>query len=158
MSEESVFMLYALLLGILIVFVYDLLRIFRRVISHNLFWISVEDIVFWGFCASESFLLMYHVSNGTVRWFAVLGALVGMAAYHFTLSPLLVKYVSRILNKLLDGLKRILRILLKPVFAARAAVGRTAGNAAGQGRRFISFLKKRLTISIKMLKMIICKK
>ncbi len=162
MAEESLFMLYALLLGICITFVYDLLRVFRRVVFHNLFWISVEDLVFWIFCGAEVFLLMYHVSNGTLRWFAVLGALAGMLLYHKTLSRFLVKYVSLFLGKIFGALGRCLKFLFRPAAAAARAAGRAAGSAAGKvsgGRkRFAAFLKKRLTVLVKVLKMIICKK
>lgn len=158
MADETVFMLYSLLLGIIITFIYDLLRIFRRVIAHNIFWISVEDICFWGFCATEVFLLMYHVSNGTMRWFAVMGALAGMLVYNQTVSRFLVKYLSLVLKKILGGIRKILRIIFKPVTMAAGAAGRTAGKAAGQGKRFCSFLKKRLTAGKKVLTMVVCKK
>lgn len=158
MSDETIFMLYALLLGIFITFIYDLLRVMRRVIPHNIFWISVEDLIFWGFCAAEVFLLMYHESNGTLRWFAVLGALAGMLIYHQTVSRFLVKYVSLLLRKILGIARKLLKILFKPAAIAAGAAGRTAGKAVGQGKRFSSFLKKRLTALKKVLKMVLCKK
>ncbi len=162
MAEETLFMLYALLMGIFITFVYDLLRILRRVIPHNIFWISVEDLVFWGFSAVEVFLLMYHVSNGTLRWFAVLGALLGMFLYTKTLSRFLVKYISLLLGKLFKMIGRVLGLLFRPVKLAASAARRTAGKAAhtaARGNRTIfNFAKKRLTAVKKVLTMIICKK
>lgn len=157
MENENIFMLYALLMGVFITFVYDLLRIFRRVIPHNNFWVSVEDLGFWIFCGAEVFMLMYRESNGTLRWFAVLGALLGMLVYCKTISPLLVKYVSLGINKIKGLLLKILGFLLKPF----AMAGRTAGKAAGRvtaGRkRFFRYLKKKLTAFLKMIKMILCK-
>ena len=91
MAAENEFMLYALLMGIFITFIYDILRIFRRVIPHNGFFVSLEDLFFWIYCAMEVFLLMYHESNGTLRWFAVLGAVAGMFAYKKLISPFFVK-------------------------------------------------------------------
>ncbi len=162
MAQESLFMLYALLMGVFITFVYDLLRILRRVIPHNIFWISLEDLVFWGFCAVEVFLLMYHVSNGTLRWFAVLGALLGMFLYSKTLSRFLVKYVSLLLGKILGVIGKVLKYLCKPVTSAAGAARRTAGKAAGKvvcgNKRFVTFLKNRLTAVKKVLTMVVCKK
>ena len=157
MADENIFVLYAFCMGIFITFVYDLLRIFRRVVSHNSFWVSVEDILFWCFCAVEVFLLMYHVSNGTLRWFAVLGAMTGMFLYLKTVSRLLVKYVSLLLRKVLGVIGRVLQILFKPVTVATRAAGKAAGRTAGQGKRFLTFLKKRLTTLGKVLKMVVCK-
>lgn len=162
MAEETLFMLYALLMGIFITFVYDLLRILRRVIPHNIFWISVEDLVFWGFCAVEVFLLMYHVSNGTLRWFAVLGALLGMFLYTKMLSRFLVKYISMLLGKLLKIIGRVLSLLFRPVTWAASAAKRTAGKAANTAARgnktIFNFTKKRLTAMKKVLTMVICKR
>ena len=68
-------------MGIYITFVYDIIRTFRKILTHNLFWVSVEDLFFWVYCAAEVFLLMHHESDGNLRWFAVLGALMGMLLY-----------------------------------------------------------------------------
>lgn len=115
MENENMFLMYALVMGIFITFVYDLLRIFRRMIPHGIFWVSVEDMCFWIYCAVKVFLLMYHESNGTMRWFAVLGALLGMWVYRVTLSPLLVKYLSMIGKKVLGILRKALEIITRPV-------------------------------------------
>ena len=158
MAGENLFMLYAFLMGIFITFVYDLLRIVRRVVAHNGFWVAVEDLIFWMFCGIAVFLLMYHMSNGTLRWFAVLGALAGMFLYHRTVSRFLVKYVSALGNKIKQLLCRMVRLLLTPVKAILRCAGGFTGSAtrkaAGDFKRFRAFMKKRLTIMIKMLKML----
>lgn len=165
MENENIFLLYALLMGIFITFVYDLLRIWRRVIIHNRFWVSAEDFCFWCFCAAEVFLLMYRESNGTLRWFAVLGALLGMLLYKKTISAPLVKYVSKGLRKLFTVLGRVLSFLLRPVRAVCRIVGRTVGRVAGgvssnvrkTGKKAGCRVKKKLTGFVKMLKMVVRK-
>ena len=114
MANENEFLLHALLMGIFITFVYDILRIFRRVISHNAFFVSLEDLGFWIYCGAEVFLLMYHESNGMLRWFAVLGALVGMMLYKKLMSPFLVKYVSLLLSKMMKIIGKILHLVFRP--------------------------------------------
>ncbi len=155
MAEESQFMLYALLMGAFITFVYDLLRVFRRVISHNGFWVSVEDLAFWGFCAVEVFLLMYHVSNGNLRWFAVLGALVGMVLYSKLIGRFLVKYLSLLLGKIFAVIAKGFQFLFRPV---KKTAGFACGLAGKTTNQFFTFLKNRLTAMRKVLTMIICKK
>ncbi len=154
MADENLFLFHAFLLGIFVTFVYDWFRILRRVLRHNGFAVAAEDLGFWTFCAIEVFLLMYRESNGTLRWFAVLGALAGMLLYHKTLSPLFVKYVSLLLGRLLRILGKILGFFWKPVVAAGRGVGRIHDKAKSGRKRFASFLKKRLTVRLKMLKMI----
>ncbi len=156
MENENIFLLHALLMGIFITFVYDLLRIFRRVVPHGNLLISLEDMVFWIYCAIKVFLMMYHESNGTLRWFAVLGAMVGMLLYKKLVSPYLVKYVSLGLKKVLGVLGKITGTLLKPlVIALRKArkAGASANARAKRRREHLKwFLKKKLTFLRKMIK------
>lgn len=128
MATENEFLLQSLFMGVFITFIYDILRIFRRVIPHKKFAVSIEDIIFWIYCAAKVFLMMHHESNGTMRWFAVLGALTGMVLYIKLFSPFFVKGVSFVLTQ-------IISFLLKPFMV----VGRWA--------------KKKLTFLLKMLKM-----
>lgn len=149
MVSENEFLLHSLIMGVFILFVYDILRIIRRVIPHGGFWVAVEDLAFWVYCGAEVFLLMYHESNGTLRWFAVIGAMAGMFLYKKLFSGLFVKYVSWGLGKLLQGICRILRWLLKPVRLAGRKIGRGTRRLMGRQKRF---LKNRLTYFLKALK------
>ncbi len=157
MAAESQFLFYALIMGIFITFVYDILRIFRRVIPHNNFWISVEDLFFWIYCTAEVFLLMYHQGNGTLRWFAVLGAFIGMGSYKKLISPFFVKYITMLLNKLLEPLVKFGKWILQPIAKAISKMGKAAGKIKQQTLRKRKHtkwqLKKKLTFLVKMLKM-----
>ena len=156
MASENEFLLYSLFTGIFITFVYDLIRIFRRVVPHRQIFVSLEDLAFWIYCAAEVFLLMYRESNGTLRWFAVIGALAGMFLYIKLVSPFLVKYASFVLIKILGFAGKAIKWLLKPFgFACRKA-GRGARRAGGKAGRFMRrgkrAFKNRLTFFIKKLK------
>ncbi len=146
--------MHSVITGIFITFVYDLLRILRRVVPHAGIMVSLEDLAFWIYCATEVFLLMYRESNGTLRWFAVLGALGGMLFYRKAVSPLFVKYAALLLGKLLKLLGKIFWWLCRPF----CFVGRKTGNAVhkigGRARRRMKkmgrFLKLRLTFFLKV--------
>lgn len=159
MAGENEFLLHALLMGIFVTFIYDLLRIFRRVVPHRGFFVSAEDLLFWIYCGGEVFLLMYHESDGTMRWFAVLGALVGMVLYRKYISPFFVKYISMALSWVLGCLRRVLYWLCKPFkFACRktgAAAGRVGRGAGRLFKQFRRMIKNRLTYFLKKLKMTI---
>ena len=156
MVSENEFLLHALLMGIFITFVYDLLRIFRRVVPHNGFFVSAEDLLFWIYCGGEVFLLMYHESDGTLRWFAVLGALFGMFLYRKLVSPYLVKYVSMTLHRLLGILWKLLGWLCRPLrFMGRKtkSAARKAGHGLGRAvRLLLRRIKNRLTYFLKVIK------
>ncbi len=149
MAGENEFLLHSLLMGVFIPFVYDLLRIFRRVIPHRPFLVSLEDLVFWIYCGSEVFLLMYHESNGTLRWFAVIGALAGMGLYGKLCSGFFVKYASWLLGRLLDLLLGPFRFLLKKLAGIVGKMETKARRRAGRWKRSI---KMQLTYFLKKLK------
>jgi len=156
MANENEFLLHALLTGIFITFVYDIIRIFRRVVPHNSFFVSLEDFGYWIYCGGTVFLLMYHESNGELRWFAVLGAVVGMLLYGKTVSVLFVKYTSLVLSKVLEAAGKLLGWLLSPLRLLLRRAGKGAKRAGqGTGRFFRSIrriIKYRLTYFVKMLK------
>lgn len=155
--NENIFLMHSLLMGIFITFVYDLLRIFRRVVPHARLLVSLEDLAFWVYCGAEVFLLMYRESNGTLRWFAVLGALAGMFFYKKIVSPLFVKYTSLLLGKALELLGRILKWLCRPFCFAGRKTGSAARRAGGRLRRRMKKIRRgiklRLTYFLKVFKM-----
>ncbi|MCI8798888.1 MAG: hypothetical protein HFH88_03615 [Lachnospiraceae bacterium] len=156
MANENQFLLHSFIMGVFITYVYDLLRIFRRVAPHGTFLISVEDLAFWIYSGTKVFLLMYYESDGTLRWFAVIGALTGMFLYRKLISPLFVKFVAALLNRLLECFWKILRWLFKPFGFVCGKAGRGLHRTGGRMRRLAGRMKRRiknkLTISLKVLK------
>ncbi len=150
MIRENEFLLHAFCLGIFVTFIYDTIRVLRRIIPHNNFCVSLEDFVFWIYCTGKVFLLLYHESNGQLRWFAVLGAFVGMFIYKKTLGILYVKYVSL-------WIQSLLRFVLRPLQKLFCRIGKRldkAKNNAVKRRRDARWkLKKKLTYLKKLLKM-----
>ena len=93
--------------GALITFVYDLLRIFRRVISHGNFWIGVEDLFFWIWTALWIFSVLYRENDGSIRFYTILAMVFGMIAYHRAVSEFFVNLIAKILKKLMAVLKKL---------------------------------------------------
>lgn len=100
----NLFLLYAFGMGAYLSLVYDGLRIFRRLIAHKLFWMSLEDFIFWIYSTVIVFLLLYRQGDGQLRWFAILAAMAGIWLYHKLISPFLVKYVVKAIKLLLTVL------------------------------------------------------
>lgn len=148
MTNENEFLLHALLMGIFITFVYDVIRIFRRVIPHNSFFVSLEDMGFWIYCGGTVFLLMHHESNGELRWFAVLGAVAGMLFYGKLISPFFVKYVSLVLSRLLGMTGKALRWLLRPLGFLLRKAGQGAKRAEGGAARIFRSIRRRIKIRL----------
>ena len=85
--------------GALITFVYDLLRIFRRIIPHGNFWIGVEDFVFWIWTSFWIFSVLYRENNGSLRLYTILTMVLGMIVYHRVIGEPIVKFAGKILKE-----------------------------------------------------------
>ena len=136
LTGENLFLLHMIGTGIYITFVYDLFRILRQVFVHNGFFISVEDLCFWIYTTYTVFVVLQTSGNGSLRWFAVLGAFFGMFLYKKSVSPIFVKSITKIIKIIKTFIKRCLR-----------PVGRAFGK-----------MKKQLTVQLKLLKITIKKK
>lgn len=155
--EEVLFLLYSFLLGVIITFVYDGFLILRRLIKHNTFLVSLEDFIFWIACAVSVFYVLYEENNGILRWFAVLGAGLGMIVYKKTLSPLIINTVSGVLSWIFHILFKVLRVILKPFgfLVKKAEKGSRA--VRGKSNKIAKYIKKKLTEYKKVLNIILSK-
>lgn len=152
MSENTIFLLHALCMGLVITFVYDWLLVLRRVFPHRQIFISLEDLCFWVFCAAYVFLWMYRESNGTLRWFAVAGALTGMLLYKKLLSRWFVLGASGLINLLFKILSRIFFILLTPVRLLKRSMSGVHTKIVSHKRKILGNFKIRLKSFTKALK------
>lgn len=84
-GEEFAVFIHAILTGIFVTAVYFSLRMLRRIFSHALWIINLEDAVFWGFTAIYMFVQIYHTSDGNIRWYFVLGVVFGSLILKFFL-------------------------------------------------------------------------
>ncbi len=112
--KEAVFSLHCISVGVLITFVYDLLRVCRNCIRHSRILISVEDFLFWVVCAIFIFLVLYCENDGILRWYCIAGAVVGMELYRKLFSPYIVHFMSTILGKAIHLVTWILKKLAFP--------------------------------------------
>ena len=78
------FWMASIITGVIMTFAYDILRLLRRIIRHNRFFVDMEDLLFWAACFFTSFTLLYYGNNGVIRFAAVMGAGIGMLAYTLT--------------------------------------------------------------------------
>ncbi len=112
---EAEYFFTSLAWGALLFLMYDGILIIRNIIKHGKVLIAIEDICFWIASGVLIFRMMYLKNNGMIRWYAVLGIIIGMNAYHFLLSRFLVKTVTKALKTLIRLMKRAIHILLTPI-------------------------------------------
>lgn len=115
MQQELLFFCRTFLAGVLLAAAYDILRIFRNVISHNDLFVSLEDLLYWCVAGVFLFSVIYLENDGIIRVYALAGICLGALIYHWGLSGFLVKYLSAFLSKI----KCLLKIPLKPLYYLR---------------------------------------
>lgn len=87
-KKEMVVFFQALLSGNVVYWTYALLRILRKLIKHNLFFVSLEDFFFWISTAIYLSICLYNTSNGSLRWHFILGVVVGAVLPLFLIKKL----------------------------------------------------------------------
>lgn len=137
--SEINFLLATIFLGMVMTFLYDCLRIIRRVIRHNQWITSIEDFLYCCSCFILSFMLLYRENNGMIRWFSVVGVAIGMMIYKVTLSPLYTHYATRLLRIISGLLEKIIVYVNRPVKKCYIAFSR-------KGRTYCYFMKKKAKI------------
>ena len=67
--HEMLLFLQAVVTGAVLLLCYDLLRAFRRAVSHSAFWVAAEDLIFWAAGGFAVFSSVYRSYSRPVRHF-----------------------------------------------------------------------------------------
>ena len=112
-TVELQFFLISILWGGILLLAYDVFRILRRLFKHGAFLIAIEDITFWLAASIFIFTMIYRQNNGIIRGFSIIGMLLGLLIYHFSVSDPLVKAITKLIQTLFSPFKAALKQLLR---------------------------------------------
>lgn len=116
MKMELILFARAFWYGGLLFFVYDCLRILRQLSKHPAVLLCAEDVLYWLGSGLYLFRGFYRDNDGIIRGYILAGVLLGMLAWHFTVSGF---FVSILIKRLkLWGIKG--KILLNGVLHKRS--------------------------------------
>lgn len=116
-NQEADFFLQSVLAGILLLFMYDILRIFRRIVPHGGVAVGIEDLCYWVVGSVAIFHMIFQKNDGILRGFTMLAIFLGMTVYHFTISKAFVKYLSLLLNTMIKWMIAPFRWIFKKLSA-----------------------------------------
>lgn len=149
--KEADVLFISLITGMMLLLVYDQIRIFRRLIPHGTLWVGIEDMLFWIASALVLFAMLYRENSGYIRGFAIGGVLLGMLIYNVLLSRLVVKASVFVLKKILFLISRpfawTARLFCKPIGFVRKT-----------GKKVVRFMKKQLKKVWRTVKIGLCKR
>ena len=155
--QEVVFFLHSILMGLVITFAYDWILIFRELVAHGRFLMSIEDFIYWFMCGISVFYVLYRENNGVLRWFAVVGAALGMLFYKLTIKYRFINIMTKCIHKIMWFVFRIIQVVLRPLKCLFLAGRRCVRYAMRKLKKVKEFIKKRLTACIKTIRMILSK-
>ena len=115
-TVQTMIFLRALAVGAVLGVVYDLFRIFRMTVRCGTVHIFVQDCIYYFFCGLVTFSFMLSSSAGQIRFFILLGELLGAVLYLTTLGVLVMKVSSGIIRFVRWLLGWIYKLTLQPVF------------------------------------------
>lgn len=121
-STQGINFLLAILNGVFLGFLYDLIRVFRRMVKHPRWLVSLQDFIYWVVSSFIIFLEIFHHNDGSLRGFLCLGVVLGLTLYFLLVSKLVLcvfMKIYHIIVKIVKGILHILwlpiRLLLKPI-------------------------------------------
>ena len=155
--QEVTFFLHSVLMGLVITFAYDWIRIFRKLLKHGKVLTSIEDLLYWFACGISVFYMLYKENSGVLRWFAVMGAALGMLFYKAIIKDRFVNVMSTYIHKIMWFIFRVIQIVLTPVKCLFSAIRRFVRFVLRILKKVREFIKKRLTVFIKTLRIVLCK-
>ncbi|AKL93635.1 spore cortex biosynthesis protein [Clostridium aceticum] len=113
-SQETYILLATIYGGILIGFIYDLYKIFRRIFHPKKIATLIQDFLFWLIIAIVAFYVLIISNQGALRFYNFLGFLIGAATYTFLLSHIVVKGILLLLRAIKRFLYDLYQIIIYP--------------------------------------------
>ncbi len=112
---ETNYLLSCFLMGILLMAVYDVLRIIRIVLPHPLLLTGAEDIIYWLMVSIAVFITLYRGNDGVIRWYAIASIIIAMLLFRSLISRFLVPFIGHLLRAPVDFVGKVLKNIWKKV-------------------------------------------
>lgn len=113
LALQTVQFLQSIMLGAVFSIIYDIFYIIRSFFPRRIQPLMLLDFLYFLICGIILFQYLLRLNNGCMRYFIVLGVIIGWVVFHLSLSRLIVKIIDFILK----WLRKILLWLMKPVIS-----------------------------------------
>lgn len=95
LEREFAIFLHSVLMGMVLLATYFCFEALRHLFPHKSWMIDIEDISYWCVVSVYIFVQLYHTNNGKIRWFSILGVVIG-AIFLWKILSVLQKTVKKI--------------------------------------------------------------
>ena len=143
---------------------FDIIRILRRVFGANIFFVSFSDILFWALISAGVYFAIFEFNYGQIRWYEIMGIILGSVIYFLTFSGLIMKILSALLEFFTRIFQFIFKIILTPLVFLYKMIKRPlfylaakSGLASDRVKRFAKHLKGEVRTDFNKLKLVMKK-
>ena len=118
-AQQANTFVYSVALGALLCAVYDVFRIIRIAFGAKQIAVFVEDMVFSLIALILTFVFVITFNNGEVRFFVLIGELLGFIVYYFTVGRAVMLLSKAIINLV----KKIFSFIYTPFVKVCKVIG-----------------------------------
>lgn len=113
-TQMEIFLL-AVIIGVILAFIYDIIKIVRYAISHKEIYIYLEDAFFWLISTFVVFQICLDKNDGEIRLYFIIGIFIGMISYFFIVSPIVMSFAQKIIDIIKFIVKLFIEIVMTPL-------------------------------------------
>ena len=113
-NQAYIFIIFTLN-GVFIGLLFDFFRILRKSFKTKDLVTYIEDVIFWILTGISIIYSMCVYCSGEIRFFMVLGIIIGIALYMLTISNYVIKIFVSIILFLKKILEKLIKIVIFPV-------------------------------------------
>jgi len=114
-SDQAYVFLTTVYAGFIIGFFYDCCRVIRIMIKAGVFVTALLDLLFWIIIGTLSFLVVFYVNDGNVRFFTIMGFVIGWVLYFLYMSRFVMKALLWLYEILAKAISWLTDIMLWPI-------------------------------------------
>ena len=122
-NQAYIFIIFSIV-GIVIGVLFDIFRILRKTFKTKDIITYIEDIIFWIITGIIIIYTMYVFCNGELRFYMIIGIILGITIYMITISQYLIKasvFIINIVKKIIiypivQIYKITKKIIFRPIF------------------------------------------
>jgi spore cortex biosynthesis protein YabQ len=111
--DQVFYFLFSAICGVVMGFVYDLFRVKRIFLKTTKASILFDDLFYWMIIGGFLLAINHHVLKGQLRFFMLLGLILGSVIYLITLSKLLIKVFVFLINLILKPFQSIRKVFTR---------------------------------------------
>ncbi len=154
-ADQTIMFLQACLLGFVLGFFYEIFRILRLMFKTGATAVFVQDLLYWSASALVSFLFIVTVNSGQLRIFLLLGIIIGMIIYYFTLGALIMKASKAIIGFIRRVFRFLYRRIVTPMQRFNAFMKRKAVRFAKKVESKNKIVQNNMNYSLKQYRLLL---